>query len=272
MKVSIILAVFNEEKYLKTCLESLLKQSNVADMEIIILDDGSKNKVKINQEKLNNVEIKIFRIKHSGPAIARNYAVGKATGKILVFLDGDMYFEPDFINELIAPIINGKAKGSYSSQEYVANWDNIWARCWNWENGLMTNLRINNKENMTKDFRAILSTEYARVKGFDDVGYTDTWTLSEKLGYLPFETKAKYYHYNPDTLAEVFQSARWIGGRFRKHGLLGKLISLIRSSIPISIILGILKSFKFRSLKYLGFKIVYDLGIYTGLAFNIKKK
>jgi glycosyltransferase involved in cell wall biosynthesis len=269
--ISVILAVYNQDKYLSKCLKSLSKQKQVK-FEIILVDDGSKNKLIIKNEKLKNNKIRFFRIAHSGPALARNFGAQKARGEILVFLDGDMEFEPDFLKKLVEPILKKQAKGAYSSEEFVANWENIWARCWNFENGLKGKRRISQKQNMIKDFRAILKSEFEKVGGFDNIGYTDTWSLSEKLNYLPIITQAKYHHYNPSSLIEVFNQAKWIGGRQRKFGVVGKILALLRASLPISIIAGSIKSIQYKQVKFLLFKLIYDLGITFGIiSCQIKK-
>ncbi len=73
-------------------------------------------------------------------------------------------------------------------------------------------------------FRAILKTEFDKAGGFDESrGYTDDWSLSEKLGYKATATKAVYYHDNPASLAEVFWQARWAAKRKYKLGILGIL-------------------------------------------------
>lgn len=183
-----------------------------------------------------------------------------------MFVDGDMEFSPYFLAQLTKPIRQGKAKGTFSTEEFTANWENVWARCLNWENNLPDKRKINPKRlDMIKDFRAIKKSEFEKAAGFDDIGYTDTWTLSEKLGYRPAPVKAKYYHYNPDSLHEVFQKANWIGGRKRKFGLFGKVTALLRASLPLSFAVGTIKAIQKKEASFLIFKIVYDLGIFSGI-------
>jgi glycosyltransferase involved in cell wall biosynthesis len=271
MKISIILAVYNEHKYLIKCLESLIKQKNV-DYEIIIVDDGSNPPVSKTVVQNLSKNIQLTRINHSGTAVARNSAAKIATGDILVFIDGDMTFEPDFLDTLTKPIKENGAIGTNSLNEIVANWDNVWARCWNFENGLTSPVRVKNESNMTRDFRAVLKKEFKKVNGFDNTGYTDTWSLSRKLNTLPQKTQAKYYHYNPDSLAEVFSSAKWVGKRERKYGSFGKILALIRAVLPFSITTGIIKSFKYKSPEFLIFKLVYDFAVVFGIIETIINK
>ncbi|NMC36071.1 glycosyltransferase family 2 protein [Candidatus Beckwithbacteria bacterium] len=269
--VSVIIATYNEDQYLKKCLESLACQKK-ARFEIIVVDDGSFKKAKNLELKSKNGTFRFFRIKHSGTAVARNFGAKKAKGDILVFVDGDMEFEPDFLEQLIEPIEQGLAKGTISTEEYVANWNNVWARCWNFEQGLKTRKRIDEKDMMLRDFRAILKSEFDRVGGFSNTGYTDTWSLSEKLGYKPVKTKAKYYHYNPASMQEVFWQALWIGGRQRKFGIVGKIVAGLRATMPVSIFLGLVKAITYKEMGMLNFKIIYDLGILSGIMSGASRK
>ena len=244
MKISIVIAVYNEEDYIESCLHSIYHQ-DFSEFEIIVIDDGSSDNT---YQKISNLEsqisnFRVFRQKHQGPALARNRGAKKAKGKVLVFVDGDMYFEKSFLKKLVSPILKGKAKGTYSTEEYIANWDNIWARCWNYNWNLPDEKRIDEKRgDQQKDFRAILKKEFLKVGGFSSTGYTDTWTLSKKLGYRPQPTKAVYYHYNPSSLEKVFNQAKWVGKREYKLGLAGKIITLMRKSLPFSLFFGLKKA------------------------------
>lgn len=269
MKASIIIALYNQEKYIEECLKSLDKQS-FTDFEIIIVDDGStdnsKLKAKSVKSKFKIKNLKLIEQKHQGPAKARNLGVKYAKGDILVFLDGDMYFAKDFLKDLISPIKLGKTKGTFSTEEYVANWDNVWARCWNYNWNLADKKRIDpQRADQARDFRAILKKEFEKVKGFDNIGYTDTWTLSEKLDYRPIATKALYYHYNPSSLKEVFIQAKWVAKRKYKFGWLGKLIALLRVNPIFSLVNGLIKSVYKKEPGFLIFKLIYDFGYTIGL-------
>lgn len=263
--VSVILAVYNEEKYIQTCLNSLLKQ-DYQPLEIIVVDDGSKDNTLQLIKQYKNIEL--FQLKHQGTAISRNFGASKSQGKILVFVDADMEFEKNFISKLVQPIISNKTKGTFSRLEYVANWDKPLARCWNRNSNssLPDKLRVLQNINEGEDFRAILKSEFLKVKGFDNTGYTDTWSLAKKLGYKPIRApNAIYYHYNPESFSEVFQSACWIGKREYKAGVFGSLIALLRVCLFFSIYKGIVRSLKYKEIDFFLFQIVYDFGLKVGI-------
>jgi len=268
MKISLIIPTYNEEKTIAECLLSLSKQT-VKNFEIIIVDDGSTDSTLgiLKKLKIKNFKLKILQQKHLGPALARNLGASGAQGKILVFVDADMTFDSKFIENLIKPVSNGKTKGTFSKEEYVSNLENIWARCWNVNENLPERRRIPlNYPDHQKVFRAILKSEFDRVGGFSKGGYTDDYSLSEKLGYeAEAAPTAIFYHKNPETLKEIFRQSKWVAKREYKLGFLGKLAALIRSSLPISIITGIYKSILNLNFYFLFFKIVYDFGVFIGL-------
>lgn len=254
MKISVIIPTYNEEKVIKECILSL-KNQTLRDVEIIVVDDGSTDGTLGLLE-----DVEVFQQKHQGPAMARNLGAKHAKGKILVFVDADMTFDPRFLENLVKPIEKGKTKGTFSKEEYVSNWNNVWARSWNINSNLPAKKRLPEYyPDHQKVFRAILKSEFDRIGGFSKGGYTDDWTLSEKLGYeATAALGAIFYHKNPDSLGEIFKQAKWIGKRKYKLGVLGILVALLRSCLPISIVVGLAKSI-------LVFKIVYDFGIFVGI-------
>ncbi len=223
--VSIIIPVYNEAKFICQCLDSLAHQTLKPD-QIIVVDDGSTD---TTIQGLSGCTV--VKQPHQGAGAARNLGATLATGEILVFVDADMEFSPEFLDHLTAPIRQGKTRGTFSKDEYVKNWDNSWARTWNYCLGLTTNKSIpENFPGTSPVFRAILKSEFDRVGGFDQTrGYDDDWSLSEKLGYrATIAPDAIYYHSNPDSFGEIFRQARWRATRKYKFGTLGKILTFIK--------------------------------------------
>lgn len=265
MKVSVIIPTYNEAKTILACINSL-KEQPYHPLEIIVVDDGSTDKTVKLVKKTKGV--KLLRQLHLGPAPARNKGSSRARGDILVFVDADMTFDKHFIKNLIKPILNKDANGTFTKDETVANWESTWARCWNWETtGSRTKLRLpKNYPDTSPVFRAITKKEFDRVGGFDAIGYTDDWTLSKKLGYKSqVAPQAIIYHKNPDSLGKVYSQAKWIGKRRYKLWEVGRFLALVRASLPVSLIIGSLKAIKYKTFKYIIFKIIYDFGISIGI-------
>lgn len=88
--VSIIVPVYNTEKYLKDCLESLVKQT-YDKIEIILVDDGSTDSSGKICDKWAKIDdrIHVYHKKNEGVSRARNYGIQRAKGEKLVFIDSD---------------------------------------------------------------------------------------------------------------------------------------------------------------------------------------
>ena len=99
--ISIIIPVYNVENYVERCLESVLNQT-YTNLEIIIIDDGSTDKSSKICEKYKKKDkrIKLSKISNKGTSYARNYAIKKAKGKYINFIDSDNYIESNMIEIL----------------------------------------------------------------------------------------------------------------------------------------------------------------------------
>lgn len=99
---SIIIPVYKVEKYLNQCVDSILCQ-DFNDYELILVDDGSPDKCpKICDEyKDKNVNVKVIHKSNGGSSSARNAGIHVATGKYIIFVDGDDYWkDKDALSEL----------------------------------------------------------------------------------------------------------------------------------------------------------------------------
>jgi len=268
MKLSVIIPAYNEASLLPACLDSLTKQT-YPDYEVIVVDDGSTdNTTNFLKHYSPSYPYSHYRTRHQGAGGARNYAAIRAKGKILVFLDADMTASPTYLERLTAPILAGQTKGTFTKNELVGNYHNPWARCYNWEyTKTRTNRRVPSTHPSTSPvYRAILKSEFERIGGYDEIGYGEDWTLSRKLGVQAILAKdALVYHHNPDSISAVFTQARWFATRPYKLGEFGRFVGLLRASLPISLIHTFTGSIRYRSLFYLPFKLIYDLGIFLGI-------
>jgi len=278
--VSVIIPVYNEVKTIFDCLASISKQS-YRSLEIIVVDDGSTDSSKVKIQK-SKVQLKIKNLKilsqpHSGPGAARNLGAKYANGNILVFVDADMVFDENFIRDLIAPIEQHKTIGTFSKEEYLLNRDNIWAICWNINRYIINGWRLNREvyerilptyyPDHQSVFRAIVKKEFDRVCGFDNIGYTDDWTLARKLCMeAQVAIGAIFYHRNPQTLMEIFHQARWIGkNEFLSGTSVRRIFNLFRYCIPSSLLQGIRVCIKLKLSHFILFKIVYDFGVWCSI-------
>lgn len=92
--ISIIVPVYNAEKYLKKCLDSLVNQTK-KELEFILINDGSTDKSEEIIKTYKDKRIKYFKNKNQGIGKTRNFGIEKSSGKYLMFLDSDDYFSND---------------------------------------------------------------------------------------------------------------------------------------------------------------------------------
>ncbi len=102
-RVSIIIPVYNVEKYLPKCLESVIGQT-YADLEIICIDDGTPDRsaAVILSYAEKDERIKLISQKNQGLSGARNTGIHAATGKYIVFLDGDDWLDPKTVEAAVS--------------------------------------------------------------------------------------------------------------------------------------------------------------------------
>lgn len=101
VKVSIIVPVYNVEKYLERCLESLVNQT-LKDIEILVINDGSPdNSQKIIDDYTKKYKtIKPFIKQNGGISDARNYGIENANGEYIAFIDSDDYVDITMMEKL----------------------------------------------------------------------------------------------------------------------------------------------------------------------------
>lgn len=104
LAVSVIVPVYNVEKYLKECIDSILVQT-FKDFELILVDDcstdGSRNICRELRDKYPNVTL-ICNIENKGPSISRNNAIAIAKGKYITFIDSDDWVAPNYLYSMYA--------------------------------------------------------------------------------------------------------------------------------------------------------------------------
>ncbi len=102
MFFSVIVPVYNVEKYLKQCVDSILSQT-FADFELILADDGSNDSsgAICDEYAMTDKRVKVIHKKNGGLSDARNVGTKAATGKYIVYVDSDDYISSsDFLNEI----------------------------------------------------------------------------------------------------------------------------------------------------------------------------
>ncbi len=108
MDVSIIVPVYNNESYLKECIDSLLNQRTKFKYEIITVNDGSTDS-SLDILKSYGDKITVIDKKNTGPGDSRNVAIKKAKGKYIMFADSDDYVRDDFVEVMLSTLLEQNA-------------------------------------------------------------------------------------------------------------------------------------------------------------------
>lgn len=102
VKISVIIPVYNVENYLRQALDSILNQTMIDNLEVLMVDDGSTDNSKYivdeYADKYDNFHV--YHKKHEGQAIARNFAIDLAKGEYIHFMDADDYLSPKAYEKL----------------------------------------------------------------------------------------------------------------------------------------------------------------------------
>ena len=100
--ISVVVSVYNTEPYLRTCLDSIIRQTYPA-LEILCVDDGSTDASPqiLADYVAGDPRFRILTQANAGAGAARNTGLAHATGEYLIFLDSDDWFEPDFLEQML---------------------------------------------------------------------------------------------------------------------------------------------------------------------------
>ena len=102
-KITVIIPIYNAEKYLERCVNSVLAQTQT-DLEIILIDDGSSDNSPMicDSYASKNDNVSVIHQKNAGVSAARNVGIETATGKYIGFVDSDDWIEPKMFERLLS--------------------------------------------------------------------------------------------------------------------------------------------------------------------------
>jgi peptidoglycan-N-acetylglucosamine deacetylase len=234
--VTVMSPCYNEGPTLKNAIESLMKQT-YENIEIIIVDDGSKDNTKQVGEAMAKKypkKVRFFSKPNGGKASALNLAIAKAKGEILLSMDADAVFAPDTIKYMVSSFQNPKVM-AVSGNVKVSNRDNFLTQSQSLEciAGLQLQTRAFSQLGCIQVIPGSLGA--FRKWAVDAVGGYSTETIVEdmdmtislqerfwKQGYkIVFNNRAIAYVEQPENFKDFMkQRYRWIYGWFqiqKKH-------------------------------------------------------
>lgn len=111
---SVIIPLFNKEKFIEATLKSVLNQTFI-DFEILIINDGSTDNSATIIEGFDDPRIRYFLKENAGVSSARNDGIEKAQSNYISFIDADDYWYPDFLEEMFKIIQNYPQQKAFSA-------------------------------------------------------------------------------------------------------------------------------------------------------------
>jgi glycosyltransferase involved in cell wall biosynthesis len=121
IKISIIIPCYNEEKYISTVLTNINKQRKLFNLEIIVVDDGSKDKTKEILNKYKKIINKIvIKKKNEGKGSAIRQGLNYVTGKYTLIQDADLEYSPFDYTKIFYPLFKYNADAVYGSR-FISN-------------------------------------------------------------------------------------------------------------------------------------------------------
>lgn len=125
--VSVIVPAYNEEAGIAATVRSLLDTDYQGPLEVIVVDDGSRDRTAAIVEALRLPGVRLIRKENGGKPSALNAGLAHARGDVFVMVDGDTVFQRDTIRHLVAPLVS-PGIGAVSGNTKVANRDGILGR------------------------------------------------------------------------------------------------------------------------------------------------
>ena len=117
--ISVVIPVYNKEKFIENTIYSVLNQT-LSDFELIIVDDSSTDKSLSIIDSIKDKRIKTYSIKNSGVSKSRNYGVEKSTSNLIAFLDADDLWKNNHLEQLYKLYLENPNCGMYA-MSYVKN-------------------------------------------------------------------------------------------------------------------------------------------------------
>ena len=128
--VSIVIAAYNEGKVIQATLQSLLKTDYQGELDVVVVDDGSRDDTAIEVEKVAATDgrVRLIRQQNHGKARALQRGIAAARNELIVFIDADTHCQRQTLPRLLAPFIDPDI-GGVSGHAKVGNLRSFIARC-----------------------------------------------------------------------------------------------------------------------------------------------
>lgn len=157
--VTVIVPVYNVEKYVKTCIESIINQT-YENLEIILVNDGSTDSsLEICKSYEYDKRIKVINKKNEGLSSARQAGIDHASGKFLCTVDSDDYIERKFVEKMYSMISSEKSDICICETKFYSKSDASYSNLWDFNNEISTTVQIT-RNDIETNYRKLLSNYY----------------------------------------------------------------------------------------------------------------
>ena len=119
-KISVVVPIYNAEKYIRRCVDSILAQT-YTNLEVLLMDDGSKDGTPaiLDEYAAKDSRVQAIHKANTGHASSRNMGLLQATGEFITFMDCDDYMYPDFMEKMYGAICEDGSDMACCSFRYV---------------------------------------------------------------------------------------------------------------------------------------------------------
>ncbi len=222
--ISLLIAAYNEENYIEATLSSIVKQDYTGPLQIILIDDGSKDDTVKKAAALNLDKLLILNAQHGGKAAALNYGLSVAEHDLIITIDADTFLLQSSIREIVDKLCNGPDNTvAVAGSVYVKNSRKNWItkiQEWDYFHAIAVIKRTQSLFQGTLVAQGAFSiykkNVLESVGGWPETVGEDivlTWALLNKGHRIDFAEDAISFTNAPDSYRQFFfQRSRWARG------------------------------------------------------------
>ena len=251
--ISVLVPVYNVEKYLVECLDSILNQT-YGNLEVLIVDDGSTDDTGSICDEYAKMDkrIRVIHKRNEGQAIARNMLIEKAKGEYYVFVDSDDIVTPTYVETLHTLIIKYNCKIAVSVLETFKDGSPPYSFNRSYHESLLTPLQAVEWMNYQEKFdtwpvckmyhKSIFDTGLRYPQGYIFEDFALTYLLLLKIDSVAYCNKVDYFYRFRDDSTE--------GEPFSEKKMEGALNVLKSMEENKDLLMPIIKSYKCRMVSF----------------------
>jgi glycosyltransferase involved in cell wall biosynthesis len=204
--VSVVIAAYDAELWVESCLESLDRQT-VPPLEVLVVDDGSRDRT---AELARRAGVRVISTPHRGAGAARDTGAAAARGDVLVFLDSDEVYEPDFLERLAEPLRDPDVRGTFPGGLRWRNPNQGLARAWLRMRGFADG-EVPERGPTNPFPKALRRADFERAGGYPHVGFGEDQAFGARTGPAVVVPDARYAFTLPWSSRQILRKSRWIG-------------------------------------------------------------